>query len=294
MNLPDKMRVLRYQPAGVLRVSGPDAGGFLQSQFTNDLRNIGPGNPVYGLWLDRKGRVLADSTVLKPAAQEVFWVASVTSPGAAIAWHLGAHVIADDVQIADESADWTGAAILGAGSGDWLSSRAAAGLCFRGRRAALESWEWLVRREAKEGFGPGVAALPEISQLDAERERIAACIAAVPCDIGAADLPNEGGLDQVAISYSKGCYTGQEVMARLKSLGRIRRRLVRIRGPGAPPSPGSALWASGARQGETRSAVATAPGFEALALVAVGASAVGGRLSLSEGGPADAEVLAAS
>ncbi|HEY1848655.1 MAG TPA: tRNA-modifying protein YgfZ, partial [Opitutaceae bacterium] len=129
---------------------------------------------------------------------------------------------------------------------------------------------------------------------DAERERIAACIAAVPCDIGAADLPNEAGLDQVAISYSKGCYTGQEVMARIKSLGRVRRRLVRLRGPGSPPRGGSPLWSGGARQGEIRSAVGVPAGFEALAMVAVGSSAAGERLSLSEAGPADAEVLAAT
>ncbi|HEY1763936.1 MAG TPA: hypothetical protein VGF85_03370, partial [Opitutaceae bacterium] len=163
MNLCDALRVVRYRPAAVLRVRGPDAEAFLQSQFTNDLGKLGPRNPVYGLWLDRKGRVQADSTVLRGPSEGEFWLASVTSGAAAIAGHLGAHIIADDVDVSDETADWTGAAVLGEGSGDWLSSVSGPGLRFRGRRMAQESWEWLVRLDGREGFDQGLAALREIS-----------------------------------------------------------------------------------------------------------------------------------
>ena len=65
--------VFPWRPTAWLRVSGDDAASFLQGQFTNDLRALVPGKGVYGLWLNHKGRVLADSFVLQGAGGE-FWV----------------------------------------------------------------------------------------------------------------------------------------------------------------------------------------------------------------------------
>ncbi len=83
-----------------------------------------------------------------------------------------------------------------------------------------------------------IAALKllQLPVSDMELMRIQADIAAVPRDIGPDDLPNEGGLEKIAISYTKGCYLGQEVMARLKSMGQVRRQLLRVTGTGAPPA----------------------------------------------------------
>ena len=101
-------------------------------------------------------------------------------------------------------------------------------------------------------------------------------IPSVPGDIGPADLPNEGGLEADAISYSKGCYLGQEVMARIKSLGRVRRTLVRVTGTVAPPAVPAGLWQGERREGELRSAAPTPGGFDGLALVSVTSAAAGG------------------
>jgi hypothetical protein len=104
-----------------------------------------------------------------------------------------------------------------------------------------------------------------------ERMRIAARIPAVPADVGPTDLPNEGGLEADAISYTKGCYLGQEVMARLKSMGQVRRRLLRVRGTGASLPALPAPVFRGARQvGELRSAVSDeAAGWIGLAMVSL-------------------------
>ncbi len=243
----------------MLRVGGPDAHTFLQSQFTNDLGGIVPGGHVYGLWLDRKGRVLADSHVLLSRGGEDFLIASTTSPAAAIERHLGAHIIADDVVLSDETGMWRGISLAGAGSGAWLAGEARPGFAFPGRRDSGENWEWLFPVSGAAAADEAVSGARILDAADMERMRITSGIPAVPADIGPSDLPNEGGLDRDAISYSKGCYLGQEVMARVKSLGRVRRTLVRVRGAGAAPALPAALWRGDRREGEIRSAVA-APG----------------------------------
>src|SRR5476649_1286814 len=95
-----------WQPAAWLRVRGPDAFVFLQGQFTNDLRELDHVAAVYGLWLNQKGRVLADGFVLCGKEPAEFWVGSYFSPAAVIKKRLESHLIADDVAITDETAAW--------------------------------------------------------------------------------------------------------------------------------------------------------------------------------------------
>jgi folate-binding Fe-S cluster repair protein YgfZ len=201
MKIPPNAVVFRYPPGCVLRVGGADAATFLQGQFTNDLSKIAPGSAVYGLWLDRRGRVIGDSHVIQAPGGCEYWIVSVASQGAAIARHLGEHIIADEVDVSDETGGWVGISILGGGTGAWLSSQARPGLVFPGRRDAAENWEWLTpasRAGAAEEaiLGARIAGAEEI-----ERTRILSGIPSVPADIGPADLPNEGGLDVQAISY---------------------------------------------------------------------------------------------
>jgi len=72
----------------ILRVTGVDAASFLQGQFTNELRELTVGAAVYGLWLNQKGKVLADSFVVVNSAREGFWVVSYSRrrPACDSAW----------------------------------------------------------------------------------------------------------------------------------------------------------------------------------------------------------------
>ncbi len=219
-----KRDFFRWQPAAWLRVSGADAETFLQGQFTNDLRTLVGGQGVYGLWLNHKGRVMADSFVLRAASGE-FWVGSYFCPAALIKERLEAFIIADDVAVEDVTEQWRAVTLFGA-TADSQSVNPPVGCCFAGRRG----------REA--------SGLP-----------------AVPADIGPTELPNEGGLENEAISFTKGCYLGQEVMARLKSMGQVRRRLLRLRGKGESPARGAALHQAGRRIGEMKTAVRVGDGF---------------------------------
>src|ERR1700678_2105827 len=270
-NFPPQALVFPCRPACLLRASGPDAAAFLQGQFTNDLR-IEPGQAVYGLWLDRRGRVLADSHVVRAPGGLDFWIANVSSPAEIIRRHLEDHIIADEVEIEDVTPGWTGLSLIGAGVGAWLSGEARAGIFFPGRRASGESWERIHPDGDGASADAAVAGAARISADDVARMRIAAGVPSIPADIGPLDLPNEGGLESAAISYSKGCYLGQEVMARLKSRGRVRRTLARAAGAGAPPAVPAALWRGESKEGELRSAVPDAEGrgYLGLALVSVG------------------------
>jgi folate-binding protein YgfZ len=244
-------------------VAGPDAAIFLQGQFTNELRGLETGRAVYGLWLTVKGKVLADSFVLRGKEADEFWVGSYFSPAATIQERLEAFIIADDVTVEDQTGQWTGVSIVGQGA---RAPHAGEAFVFSGRRTRGENVEIVCRGDVADCEG-----LPEIGSEELARLRIEAGIPAVPMDVGPGDLPNEAGLDEEAISYTKGCYLGQEVMARLKSMGQVRRRLLRVRGESAlPPQLPAPLFVGRKQAGELRSAVPDgAGGFVGLAMLSL-------------------------
>jgi hypothetical protein len=132
----------------------------------------------------------------------------------------------------------------------------------------------------------------ELSPEEVARRRIEAGIPAVPVDLGPGDLPNEGGLEADAISYTKGCYLGQEVMARLKSMGQVRRRLVRVAivAKKIPPLP-APLFLGERQVGELRSvAPDAAGGFVGLAMVSLLHVKADARLAFGADLPAEASV----
>jgi len=239
----------------------------LQGQFTQNVQ-VAPGTAVYGLWLDQKGRVQADSHVIKQADNDYLVVSFSTSATQLMA-RLQAYLIADEVELQDQTAAWTGVLLWDDGAAAWVPPAGA--LVLPSRRAGLGSVQLLVPAGQSEKM---MAALKNISAIQrdrpaAELERLRQGVPTVPVDIGPRDLPNEGRLDEVAISYTKGCYLGQEVMARLKNLGQVRRRLHLVQGSGAPPAPGTSLYQGDRKVGETRSTAVDGAGFLAMAMLSL-------------------------
>jgi folate-binding protein YgfZ len=291
-----------FAPAACLALRGDDALGFLQGQFSQDVVASKASKPVvYGLFLNHKGKVLADAWALRVNPREI-WLLSLGSPAALIRDRLESHLIADDVVVEDHTAGWRGLATGGPNAGkNWATTTgaelpppgqftsASGGWIFRGRRGADESWE---------GFGPsasfqsGLAAVPGETVEHMERRRIAAGIPAVPVDVGPRDLPQEGGLDTVAVSFNKGCYLGQEVMARLHTRGQVRRRLVRVVGPGPTPERPMALCQGGKPVGELRSATPDGgDGWLGLAMVTRAGLVPAEPLSVGPTAPATARLI---
>lgn len=252
--------------SAVLRVRGPDANTYLQGQFTQDLRLAEKG-PIYGLWLDQKGKVLADSHILRLGDND-FMVVSFSGPAGPLLARLESYLIADEVELHDETAEWAGVLVWGE-HGPEIEWPAAVQR-IPSRRAAPGAFEVLVPVAHAGELGHALRRVAsEGTRADAELARLRAAIPSVPADIGPRDLPAEGALDEVAISFTKGCYLGQEVIARLKNLGQVRRALHGIAGEGEPPAPGTALFQGERKVGEVRSGAAEGGGFLAMAMLSL-------------------------
>jgi folate-binding protein YgfZ len=275
------MIIHSYFPSGLLRVTGDDAAAYLQGQFTNELRQP-IGAAVYGLWLNQKGKVLADSYVLKQDENE-FTVASVHSTTAIIRARLEEYIVADDVTLTDAASGVKALAITGPRCGELI--RKCLGtvplpgqflqrgelVVFAGHRSRDENYELIGPAAQTEDMKRNLVSLGgrEAGTGEMEFMRISAGVPSVPQDIGPGDLPNEGGLEDGAISYTKGCYLGQEVMARLKNMGQVRRRLHRIHGPGTAPEVLAPLYQGERQVGQARSGASQETEFVALAMLSL-------------------------
>lgn len=266
--------------SAILRVRGPDANTYLQGQFTQDVR-LAEKAPIYGLWLDQKGKVLADSHILKTAPDE-FLIATGVPAGPLLA-RLESYLIADEVELHDETDRWRRVLLWGDPmvEFDWPPGV----LRWPSRRAAPGGLELLVPASREGELARALRRrAAESSPAEAELARLRAGLPAVPGDIGPRDLPAEGALDEVAISYTKGCYLGQEVIARLKNLGQVRRALHLVAGAGPPPAPGTALFQGEHKAGELRSGAPDGGGFLAFAMLSLVQLDAAAPLRLAPGG----------
>jgi len=259
-----------YAPKGVFFVEGEDAASFLQGQFSQNLQHPA-GSRAYGLWLNHKGKILADSFILKSSETE-FLVVSYFGEAALLQENLESRIIMDEVETRAPVSEWVGVSAWGNEIGRLLEiaglerpnerqfSSNGSVYAFWGRRGKEPNLEIF--------FGNGVDQKElesEIAErgsqlLSAENVKVLAWrdgYFQVGRDIQESDLPQEVGLSEVAVSYVKGCYIGQEVMARLKSMGRPRRTLecVTVSKALEGEGPWKLLANDGSRAGELRHTV---------------------------------------
>jgi tRNA-modifying protein YgfZ len=220
----------------VVRVTGEDAAAFLQGQCTADLRGV---TSADALWLNRKGRVLAHTVVVKESDGSFLLLAPHSTAEALMAV-VTANVIADDLTATDESASWR----------RWVAwgelPLVAAARVFATKRYGVPAWDVLTSTSS--GAPGEVVDLAVLESL-----RIQSGVPSVPADCGANEFPQECGLEPW-VSYTKGCYLGQEVMARIQSMGSLRRILRRVASTdGTPLVAGSELSVAGKVVGKVRS-----------------------------------------
>lgn len=245
----DSVSVYRYSLGASLRVTDEDSADFLQSQFSAELRPFEAGRLVYGLWLDVKGKVLADSTVLC-CGEEDFLLLSEHASGQVIHEQLEKHIIADDVVI-ERAELGTAYTIIGEASADFWAHldcvpstdgfvETDVFFVFPGRRGFNCAYEIVCKHaSAEKRVESAIEAFKfrPIDEAALPQQRIAAGIALIPQEIGPSDLPGEGGLvEKEAVSLTKGCYLGQEVVARMHNVGRPQRGLFKVSGVGLAPT----------------------------------------------------------
>lgn len=233
------------------------------------------------MWLNQKGKCIADSFVLRVAEQEFIVWAPRTS-GALLKQRLDDYIIADDVEVLELPAGELGALALWGKDAEAQVARCLGavpepngftttpqGLLFRGRYSRGANFVCLTADADAVVRDCERAGAVRGTRDSLEAERIAGSLAAIPDDIGPNDLPNEGGLDVDAISFTKGCYLGQEVMSRLKNLGQVRRRLMVVAGAGDRPAELAAVQQNGKAVGQIRSSARVGDRFVAMAMVSL-------------------------
>jgi tRNA-modifying protein YgfZ len=215
----------------VLRASGPDATEFLQGQLSQDVANLGERDSAWSFLLQPQGKVEALVRVTRMAGDE--WLLDVDGGyGEPVKARLERFKLRVKCEI--EPLDWGCVALR-----DWPGG-GLFGLGVAARWPAHDGIDLL---------GPGVEP-PEDADIgtveEYERLRIEAGWPAMGAELTDGTIPNETGLVDLAVSFTKGCYTGQELVARIDSRGgNVARHLrgVVLDGPG--PSSGASIEVDG-------------------------------------------------
>jgi folate-binding protein YgfZ len=225
---------------GKLDVTGPDAAEYLQGQVTNDVPALEPGDACYAALLDPKAHIQADMRIFRAGPSEL-WLDTEPQTVEAVLAHLRMYKIGRQVEIADRTSERALLSLIG--------PRAAEVAARAGEPAKVVPTELgadvLVPAEAA---GTVQAALLEAGALQvgdeaAEVVRVERGIPRHGVDFGPENLPGEAGIVERAVSFTKGCYIGQEPVARMYHRGRPNRTLRGLRlaaetPAGAPVSGG--------------------------------------------------------
>jgi folate-binding protein YgfZ len=247
--LREECGLLDRSGRGQVQVSGADAAEYLQGQLTNDIEALEPGDGQRAALLDRKGHMQADLRVLRPAAEEIWLDMEAQAREAALA-HLKMYSIGRDVAVADVSEERTILSLIGPRSVE------VAGTAALPQYACEEASVGTVACLAV-GTGDGIdlivpasdagrlaevlagAGAVPVSTEAAEIVRIEAGVPRFGAEMGNETMPAEAGIVEQTVSFTKGCYIGQETVARLHYKGRPNRHLrgLRLSAPAEPGSP---------------------------------------------------------
>jgi folate-binding protein YgfZ len=227
--------------SSVISLAGPDAAEYLQGQITNDAIGLAPGSGCYALLLDRKGHVQADMRVLRLGEGD-FQIDTSPTAGPGVLKHLRTYMIGRDVSV--DRIDRALISLLGPGSTatsglapgnemDFTEARIAGAECLA---VATESGLDLfcepemaavvAEQLIAEGAVPVSESAVEIIRVEAGRPRLEK-------EMNASPMPAEAGVVERAVDFTKGCYIGQEPVARLHYRGRPNRFLRGLRLNGA-------------------------------------------------------------
>jgi folate-binding protein YgfZ len=271
---------------GKLLVRGAEAAEYLQGQLTNDVEGLGPGEGRYAALLDRKGHLQADMRVLRLTADEI-WLDTEPEALAAARRHLETYKIGREVEVIDLTHERALLSLIGPRSAavadtatlpeyatrevridgvDCIAVGTAGGLdliaATRATRSGDPAGEASRLREALVAAGA-----VEVSAEAAEILRVEAGLPRFGAEMGKETMPAEAGIVERAVDFSKGCYIGQEPVARLHYKGRPNRHLRGLK-LSAPVEAGAPLKLGEKDVGRVGSAcVSPAYGPIALAIV---------------------------
>jgi folate-binding protein YgfZ len=277
---------------GRIVVSGGDRRSYLQGLLTNDIAALGQGQGCYAAYLTAQGRMIADLHVYELGDLVLLTMAGDVKD--AVLAKLDQFIFGEDVQLNDVTDAFAQIAVIGpaapAGLGRVLTGVTAADLealpehgnvraQFAGSPAIVvrvsdtgeRGFDVFVERPRAGDLRAALSAL-DIAALDAataDAIRIESGVALFHRDMDEETIPLEAGIESRAISFTKGCYVGQEVVIRVlhRGHGRVARRLVGIAFDAAqPPEAGAPIHAGGREIGHITSSAASPALQRAIAL----------------------------
>jgi folate-binding protein YgfZ len=236
----------------VLRIAGPDAAAFLQGQFTNDVAALVPGGAQYGAWCSPKGRMLANF-LLRRSGESIFELLLPESLSEAIAKRLRMFVLRSRVTVADASSQSVRLGVGGPGAGDavgrTLSAAPAVGAVssFGDQHVAALPGPRYVITVAPDAAASCWASLASVCRPAGfaawQWLTIRAGVPVITAPTSDLFVPQAANWDALGgISFQKGCYAGQEIVARTQYLGRLKERLALAHLDVGSPAPGERLY----------------------------------------------------
>lgn len=262
-----------------IEVTGTDRASFLHNLSTNEIRKLTPGAGCEAFFCDARGHIQAHAYIF--CREQSLVIDSVPGAAGVLMPHLDRYLIREDVQLTDRSSEWCELLLAGPKSGEVLgrltgidpaalAGRVAtvdaslAGNYVQIRRfdfAGPHSFAIVGANGVRDGIWIALRALGATPCGDqaVEAMRIAAGSPLFGVDITSRNLPQEVARDERTISFVKGCYLGQETVARIDALGHVNRLLCGLRfsfaGSGELPAAADmALTVGGQSVGEITSA----------------------------------------
>jgi folate-binding protein YgfZ len=246
-------RICFLADRGVLKMEGAEAQGFLQRLITNSVQNINAGESRFSALLSPQGKLLFDFFVipLPDGAEAGFLIDCVRDQSAALAQRLNLHKMRAKIAITDQSDNLGVAAIMSCSAPAQFGA-----VVYRDMRAAGMGLRMI---------GADLAKVSNGETADYEARRIAEGVPKGGLDFVYGDaFVQDTNLDWLnGVDFKKGCYVGQEVVARVHHRKSAKKRIVKFHFEGAPPSHGAEIAAAGAPLGQ----VGSTAGSEGLAMV---------------------------
>lgn len=224
------------EPSGFIEVAGADAAGFLQGQLTNDIEALAPGGSLYAALLDRKAHITADCRVLATASDQFLLLAEAPAAQALLG-HLQTYKIGRKVEISDLSSQKSLVSVIGPATRSLLDL-ACAGRESSNAPASLDGVECLAvgtssgvdlifdaAREDELIAALAMRGVAEVPEAASEILRVESGTPRFERELTSSFMPAEVGIVERAVSFDKGCYLGQEPVARLHYKGRPNRLL---------------------------------------------------------------------
>lgn len=274
---------------GVMQASGADAASFLHGQLSNDVNHLDARHARLAGYCNAQGRMLASLIVARRDADTV-WLLCAADVLAATLKRLSMFVLRAKARLSDVSAGHVVIGLAGAaaqthlakalgeppGAETWSRHDLGAAMVVRLPEAGVPRWLWIGPVDEAAALE---AALPVLTPVTWDRLDIAAGVAPVQAATSGLFVPQMLNYELVGgVDFKKGCYPGQEIVARSQYLGKLKRRAFLLAGATQPQPAQEVYWSEDPQQPAGQIAAAApagADGEPALALAELKIGAVG-------------------